>query len=198
MNSLNTPLSIPNALLISKPQQAQPKHTSKNSHFNKPLTKLNVVNGLSRNWGDITKADQIIIIETLIEQAKNNARSIEEIAFLLAIVRVESGFNPDAAAKLSSAAGLGQFIDRTALSLGIPSQSRFSITENIEALLKLSRESIRWAKIKLGKNADSEQIYIYAYGYYHDGPSLKHQGIEIAKALVIPMQHKFLQFLTTK
>lgn len=54
----------------------------------------------------------------------------------MAIARVESGFNPDAAAGTTSASGLGQFVDRTGEFYGLNDNNRFNVSANATALIQ--------------------------------------------------------------
>lgn len=73
----------------------------------------NEISGNSRVHGDITVENQALVIDLLIEIGARYKLDYREIAYLLLIVRVESGFNPDAAAGTTSAAGLGQYTNAT-------------------------------------------------------------------------------------
>ncbi|MDE2400039.1 MAG: LysM peptidoglycan-binding domain-containing protein [Burkholderiales bacterium] len=73
----------------------------------------NEIAGQSRVWGDITTGDQALVIDLIIEIGTRYKLTYREIASLLLMVRVESGFNPDAAAGTTSAAGLAQYTKAT-------------------------------------------------------------------------------------
>lgn len=65
--------------------------------------------GRSRVHGDVSPQVQDRIIDMLIEIGARYKLSYRDIAHLLLICKVESGFNPDAAAGTTTAAGLGQY-----------------------------------------------------------------------------------------
>ena len=69
----------------------------------------NEIAGNSRIWGDISARGQGQVIDLIIEICTRNKLSYREIAYVLLMARVESGFNPDAAAGTTSAAGIGQY-----------------------------------------------------------------------------------------
>jgi len=104
----------------------------------------------------------------------------------LAVARVESGFNPDAAARTTSASGLGQFIDRTGRAYGLNAENRFELGPGVKAFLKFLGETLKSARQQIS-SASPQDIYARSYGLYHDGPSLAHGGEEIARRNVLPM-----------
>lgn len=69
--------------------------------------------GRSRVWGDASEQVQDRIIDILVEIGVRYKLAYRDIAHLLLFCRVESGFNPDAAAGTTSAAGLGQYTAAT-------------------------------------------------------------------------------------
>ena len=64
--------------------------------------------GNSRTIGDADKDVQEAIIDMIITIAVRYGLSYKEISYILLTTKVESGFNPDAAAGTTSAAGLAQ------------------------------------------------------------------------------------------
>ena len=73
----------------------------------------NEIAGVSRVWGDISVDEQALVIDLIIEICTRYKLTYREIAYVLLLVRVESGFNPDAAAGTTSAAGLAQYTKAT-------------------------------------------------------------------------------------
>lgn len=73
----------------------------------------NEIAGNSRIWGDISSQDQGRVIDLIIEICTRYKLSYREIAYVLLMARIESGFNPDAAAGTTSAAGIGQYTKAT-------------------------------------------------------------------------------------
>jgi LysM repeat protein len=71
------------------------------------------IKGLSRVHGDVDLDTQKIIIDMIISMGSRYGFNYKEIAFALLMCRVESGFNPDAAAGTSSAGGLVQYTAST-------------------------------------------------------------------------------------
>ena len=70
--------------------------------------------GNSRVVGDASKEIQSRIIDLLVELGVRYKLDYRDIGHMLLLARVESGFNPDAAAGTTSAAGLGQYTKATA------------------------------------------------------------------------------------
>lgn len=73
----------------------------------------NEIAGESRVWGDVSVDEQALVIDLIIEICARYKLTYREIAYVLLLVRVESGFNPDAAAGTTSAAGLAQYTKAT-------------------------------------------------------------------------------------
>lgn len=73
--------------------------------------------GFSRIAGDISSDVRRAIIDLIIDEAVRRGHSMRDIAYILLIARLESGFNPDAAACGSSASGVMQITDITAKDL---------------------------------------------------------------------------------
>jgi murein DD-endopeptidase MepM/ murein hydrolase activator NlpD len=84
----------------------------------------NEIAGLSRVWGDVSDENQSLVIDLVIEICARYKLTYREIAFVLLLVRVESGFNPDAAAGTTSAAGLAQYTKATVTEARKPHLSR--------------------------------------------------------------------------
>lgn len=84
------------------------------SHYNDPLGSLAL--GNSRNWGDASDAVKNEVIAAIVIYGQKYGLSNRDISNLLAIAKVESGFNPDAAARgdQTSASGVFQITDQTA------------------------------------------------------------------------------------
>src|SRR3990172_2399207 len=87
------------------------------THYNDPLTASSL--GNSRNGGDAPLFVKQFIVEEIIQQGREAGLSNKTIANLLAIAKIESGFNPDAAAidpnfDRTSASGVFQITDTTA------------------------------------------------------------------------------------
>jgi murein DD-endopeptidase MepM/ murein hydrolase activator NlpD len=88
------------------------------------------IHGNSRIHGDISPAMQDKVIDLLIEVSTRYKLGYRDIAHVLLMTKIESGFNPDAAAGTTSAAGLGQYTKATveeAAKAGI-SKSRLGFT----------------------------------------------------------------------
>lgn len=185
---------IPADLLAQRAGSA-PAQIAPQSHYRDPLVYSGGLNGRSRRWGDATPAVQRAAIQALLAEARKLQLPQDAAALLLAIARTESGFNPDAAAGVSSASGLGQFVDSTASAYGITPQTRFSLSAGARALTRLTLENYRRATKLCRRAAEPDCRAAYTYALHHDGPSLKHGGLEIAHRVVLPWQSRFARAL---
>lgn len=152
------------------------------SYFNKPIPE-GELRGKSRKSGDIDIESQQEIISKIVEYGRRMDLSNREIAIALATVRYESGFNPDAAAKSSSAVGLGQFVNQTWKDV-TGGTDRNSIDDQIQALFDLQIENTGIAERK-GYGEE------YIYAMHHDGPSLQLDGLSKSKKHVMPFVPKY-------
>lgn len=84
----------------------------------------NEIAGNSRIWGDISPHNQALVIDLIIEIGTRYKLSYREIGYVLLMARVESGFNPDAAAGTTSAAGIGQYTKATVEECTKPAYSK--------------------------------------------------------------------------
>ena len=80
--------------------------------------------GQSRIHGDIEPLKQDRVIDLIIEIGARYKMSYRDIAHILLFTKIESGFNPDAAAGTTSAAGLGQYTSATVKEVAKPSVSK--------------------------------------------------------------------------
>jgi len=149
------------------------------SHFNKPIPDDGKPHGNSRRPGDASPEVQQLVINSLLKECADKGLSKQDTAYVLAIARHESGFNPDAASPRSSATGIGQFIDRTGNAYDLNDKNRFDIEANAKALVDHYVDTKAMAKSRgLGPE--------YIYKIHHDGPSGNHGGLEIARREVMP------------
>jgi putative chitinase len=171
---------------------ADPKKVSSRSHYYETLSPGgSPLHGNSRNWGDAAPAVQAQAACEIVRQARERGWNDERIAFALAVARNESGFNPDAASRSTSASGLGQFIDSTGSAYGLDEQNRFETPTNANALLSYLEDCLRFGR-RAGEADNSEAR---AYGLYHDGPSLAYGGELLARTQVLPWIGSFRRWL---
>ena len=150
------------------------------SYYNDPLD----VEGFTRSAGGAPKEEQEKAIRTIIETGRSLDASDEEIAYALATARTESGFNIYAAARSSSAYGLGQFLDGTGNAYGLNQENRDDIQMQAQALIEFTQYNFDLAK-KRGKGLE------YVYKYHHDGPSENSGGLALSKKNVMPYLDDF-------
>lgn len=136
--------------------------------------------GNSRIWGDASHEVQRKVIDAIIAAAKADGFTVRRMAMLLAMAKIESGFNPDAAAGTTSAAGLGQFVKKTGEAFGLNVQNRFEIGPSINALIGYFKENEAIARKK--KKPD-----YFVYKYHHDGPFGEYGGTQLATDKFAPL-----------
>lgn len=155
------------------------------SHFNDPIPKDGQPHGNSRRHGDAPLEVQAQVIDTIVAECHKRGFSREDTAHVLAIARIESGFNPDAAAGESSASGIGQFIDKTGAAYGLKNGNRFDLNDNVKALVDHFEDNKNLAHSK-GKDV------AWVYKHHHDGPVNNSGGLNLAKTDVLPHARGYL------
>ena len=161
------------------------------SHYREPIDESRPLHGQSRRWGDASPEVQSRVIDSLIESSRDAGLSPRETAYVLAIARVESGFNPDAAAGTTSASGLGQFIDRTGKHYGLNNANRFDVDAQSDALVAHFVDNRNLARDR-GQGED------YIYKYHHDGPTKDYGGLGLAQRKVAPHLDEYEQFVNQR
>ncbi len=166
------------------------KKVTAKSHYTEPIVKTpGRPAGNSRIWGDAKPDVQKKVIDTIISTAKTYQLNTRQIADVLAMAYVESGFNPDAASN-QTAAGIGQFLDGTGRDFGLNDTNRFDIGSNVDALVRYFLRNKKIAN-KRGHSGTEEEEKIYQY--HHDGPgrldgdAKDHGGLNLSKTRVIPI-----------
>ncbi|WP_166206711.1 XVIPCD domain-containing protein [Cognatiluteimonas telluris] len=181
--------AIHEALIQPRGQAYRASQVVAHSHYLDPIDRGNGrLAGSSHVWGDATAATQSRVVDMLVEAARQAGLNPHRTAYVLAIARVESGFNPDAAAGTTSAYGLGQFIDRTAANYGISDKNRGDVPLQAKALVAhfLDNEAIA------NRRGQGEE---YIYKYHHDGPNGDYGGLAVSRAQVMPYVDGFEKFL---
>lgn len=159
------------------------------SHYREPIDSADGrLHGESRRWGDASPQTQSRVIDSLIDASQDAGLSSRETAYVLAIARVESGFNPDAAAGTTSASGLGQFIDRTGAHYGVTTANRFDVQTQSQALVQHFIDNRDLARSR-GQDED------YIYKYHHDGPSKDYGGLALSRREIAPHLDNYTQFV---
>jgi putative chitinase len=159
------------------------------SHYREPVDHSpDRLAGNSRVWGDASPEVQSRVIDTLIESSRNAGLTPRETAHVIAIARVESGFNPDAAAGTTSASGLGQFIDKTGRHYDLNNQNRFSPEAQADALVAHFIDNRNLA-VSRGQGEE------YIYKYHHDGPTRDYGGLGLSNREVAPHLNEYEVFV---
>lgn len=168
-----------------KARKYTPDQIVRRSHYSEPINKSpGRPAGNSRIWGDAPREVQIKVIDAIVKEAKLRGLTRKEAAYLLAIVMIESGFNPDAAAGTTSAAGLGQLTNDTRVTLKVNEYNKFDVTFNTAALVK-SYSNHKELLTKQGIPIEFREDMIYVM--HHDGSrGSSAEGLSIARNRFIP------------
>lgn len=158
------------------------------SHYREPIDRSpGRLAGNSRIWGDASPEVQSRVIDGLIDASRDAGLDARQTALVLAIVRVESGFNPDAAAGTTSAFGLGQFIDRTGAAYGIDDTNRNDVQLQSRAVVAHYMNNLR-----LARSRGQGEEYVYKY---HDGPTRDYGGLALSNREVMPYLDRYERFV---
>jgi putative chitinase len=155
------------------------------SYYNdQPPAGISGVQGNSTIGGDISASGQVAIINQIIQAANSAGFTTYQTAYLLALVRYESGFNPDAAAGTSSALGLGQMLDGTASENGLTGDDRWDAQAQITAMVEYFGKG--WAAT-VGQGDNPADLY----EWWHDGAgnfakNPNGPGLNLSKQNVMP------------
>ena len=140
----------------------------KHSHYNEPIDHTpGRPAGVTRDWGDVHVPVQDTLIDALIGASKAHHLSKHDAALILAIVRDESGFNPDAANKEWSASGPGMFMDKTGPKYGVTPQERFDIQSNANGVVQDYLDCKKEVENRHHGLTDAQRDR-WIYKYYHD------------------------------
>lgn len=187
-------------ILCANAPKYKHKKVASHSNYNKPIPDDGKQHGFSRNWADADLGVQAFICNLLISHFLQAGYAIEKVAFLLLLVRVESGFNPDAAATTTSASGLGQFVNKTRRDLGarigLQEPEPFCIDTQLKLFDNYLPELFRWAE-RERKRDSSKCAYCLAYKYHHDGPLSDYGGYGIAQREIIPRMPKTITLVNS-
>ena len=135
--------------------------------------------GNSRTIGDANKDVQDTIIDMIITIAVRYGLSYKEISYILLTTKVESGFNPDAAAGTTSAAGLAQgtvgFIndaltqseDILGFQLDLRNEEVFDAEKGCYAVIYSFL--LNKSKVMESYTSDQSEYWEWLYLLHHDG-----------------------------
>ena len=187
------------SILVTSPGKGYRQSTIKpHSHYRDAIkVGQDGLTGRSRKWGDAELDVQAAVISRVVQMCREARFTERETCLAVALCRVESGFNPDAAAGTSSASGLGQFLDETRATLscraGISSSDPFCVELNLVCLREALQEAFAFAAKRAERGSD--RYLVLAYAYHHDGPALDSGGEQIAVSKVLPWLSKIKQCL---
>lgn len=183
------PDTIHDELIQSKGAPYRDSQLKAWSHYLEPINlDPSRLSGNSRIWGDATPEVQSRAIDSLTEASRAAGLGVRDTAHVLAIARIESGFNPDAAAGTSSASGLGQFIDKTGEAYGLDDTNRFDVDAQASALVAHFIDNRA-----LAQRRGQDEAYIYKY--HHDGPAQDYGGLALSQTKVMPLLEDYTRFV---
>ncbi len=164
--------------------------------------------GISRVHGDALPEVQDRVIDILVEVGARYKLPYRDIAHMLLICKIESGFNPDAAAGGTSAAGLGQYTDATITEVSKPhiSKARLGFTLDLGAdsifdaehgaysvLLSFMR-SKELAITHFG-NEYEKKLYLFHHEGWYFKPTPEHLAMDRPKEVLQIINKSILPFL---
>lgn len=154
------------------------------THAYEPIDEQKELRGNSRRGSDAPPEVQQKIIDIIIEEARKRQFNNRDIAYYIAIVKRESGFNPDAANEGSTASGVSQIQDETGKHLGLNDKNRFNARSNIQAGLDFFSELKEKIKKDYGSVAGKYEVliyYCYHYGKYSNNVRVTINGDVVVK-----------------
>ena len=189
-----------------------------NSHYRQSIQHAKgELSGFSRMAGDISPEVRRAIIDLIVDEAVRRGHSLRDIAYVLLIARLESGFNPDAANCNSTAAGVMEVTDITAEDIVdvtskrdweqknpqdvridiTKAEDRFNARKNIVAgIIQFERCKARAMMIlnTSDRSIYEERVYQYYHaGLYFDGGAkgnpkkIDKYGLEQFKQNILPL-----------
>ncbi|UPG93838.1 XVIPCD domain-containing protein [Luteibacter aegosomatissinici] len=159
------------------------------SHYYDPIDESpGRLAGNSHIHGDASPEVQAGAMDALVAAAQRAGLDNHQTAYVLAMSRFESGFNPDAAAGPTSAYGVGQFVKNTGRAYGIPDEQRGDMTRQAEALVAYYKDNASRAS----RRGESEE---YIYAYHHDGARASPEALALSREHVMPFIPAFERFV---
>jgi hypothetical protein len=159
------------------------------SHYYDPIdTSPGRLAGNSHIHGDATAEVQAGAMDALVAAAQRAGLDNHQTAYVLAMSRFESGFNPDAAAGPTSAYGVGQFVKNTGHAYGIPDEQRGDLTRQAEALVAYYQDNSSRAT----RRGEGEE---YIYAYHHDGAHASPEALALSRDHIMPFVPAFERFV---
>ena len=173
---------------VSKGAAYRQSQVKRWSYYNDPIVDR-PIRGNSRIWGDAAPEVRAYVRNALIEQGKARGYDVEKVALMLAMVHLESGFNPDAAAGTSSARGVGQFINKTGAAYGLDKSNQWDVDEQVRAFTEHFDDNVK----RSGDNG-LEGVYVLHYAGGFKG-SHASTGWRLSRGKVMPLMRKYLKVL---
>lgn len=134
-------------------------------------------------------------IRAVLFNARRSGLSIEDQAALLAVVEVESGFNPVAKAPTTSACGLFQFVKATGITFGLKPENCMNPWLNAEAGIRHYLDHYeRIVRSQINGLSGPERVFkTFELSYYihHDGPGVVSSSNEVKATILSGTQFLF-------
>jgi hypothetical protein len=135
-------------------------------------------------------------VRAVLFHARKEGLSLEHQAVLLATVEVESGFNPMARARTTTACGLFQFVKATGLQFGLSPENCMNPWLNARAgvahYLKNYRDTVHRKVQHLSGVERAFRTFEFSYYLHHDGPNSSNPSSDV-KATVLKGTHFLLR-----
>ena len=146
-----------------------------------PLDTSRKIRGNSRVHGDVSEENRKLIIDKIISVGARYHLNYKDIAYALLMCKVESGFNPDAAAGTSSAGGLAQNLQTTVDLVKTNSKNFLGFEINIKGTKVFDVDTGVYCVIldymfnksladKWGFKPNDSKYWQLIYMLHHDGP----------------------------
>lgn len=177
--------TIYDLLRCTRTSAAGPQESSHESHLLRTpeiVKRGGALSGMSRAHGDASPQTQDRIIDILVEIGARYKLPYRDIAHLLLICKISSGFNPDTASPSSSAAGLAQLTDQILKKICAPdiSKSRLGFTLIVSSESVFDAEMGAYAVLlsymtskELSITHFGKEYEKHLYFFHHDSWSLR-------------------------
>lgn len=137
-----------------------------------------------------------VVKRKIITVCRREGFSDAETRFCLAVAEQESGFNPNARNRGSTAAGIFQFVEATwkarCKEAGLsPLTSPHDVDAQLRCFLPHFRAMQHWARQKVGSRAGPDEFFAWCYKFHHDGPAGEYGGLRLGRKSVVPKMKRF-------
>jgi len=162
-----------------------------------------------KRWGNAAPEEQERALRAVVAALTVTRPALDVSAAILAIARVESGFNPASRNPNSTACGIFQFIEATWASYGAPRElctdPELNASAGVKHITMLHDSHVRAAMPPLrelpneGQRAEHAYRLLYAYHYHGESSPYAEAGGSIDSQLAaeggVPFLHRFYSIL---